>query len=1207
MLASMIVFEIRSQLRHPAPYVALIVLLAIGLFYPSLLALGQGQGTGLTQVNQPRMMAGALAVITLLTAIMPLILFSEIAHRDAESGMHEIVRSTAAPMWIVLLGRFLGVLGLVTLGFLLISMAYEIGCRMPWIAAALVGPARPLVHAKTFAVIVLPNLVILGALFTLVSTLSRARVAAFGVLIVLIALFAIGQTMIGSASLRVRASLINPLGSTALAVDTLHWSNAEKATQAVQLSGMMLWNRLLWLGLALLGLAVACWRFGRREAGVATPANRRSAAPVADPGADATEVAVCRDSCPESESLVAYSTAPKGRPAVPLATRRGVGVVALLRLRLGFELGQLMRSWVTWTLFVLAALLCGALPYIPSGDMPILPVAASLVPLIAAGLALPMMAMALMFGGEMIWRERQARIAEITDATPAPSVIFLAAKLLVLALVLLVFPIIGSAIGLGHQMSRGSPQLNISFYVAYDLLLLWLPSVMVAVLAMLVHVVIENRFSAHLTGITILVLLTTIEALGYENRLVLFASTPELSLSSLFAVLLLLAAHQLRGRGHPSPILARIRGWRGELTPAVKWTGVAALVAMASTGAYIYWNTRVLNTYDTTYAAELRAVAYEKEYGASLYAPQPRITGMDVAIDLVPEQRSYTVRGKLELTNKTGQPLEVVHVHFDTSVGVQSVEIEDGSRIDPKGCCVYVFRLAKAMAPGEKRSLTYAVSMQKRGFLNKEPVSSINGNGTFINSEEFSPHIGVDRRRFLSDPRRRVVRGLAAYGHENENTDATSLRRGLFRQDSDFVRFAVTVSTSPDQIAVAPGYLKREWTENGRRYFRYEMDSAILNFWSVVSARYEVVRDRWGDVDLAVFHHPPHNANVERMLKATKVAFDYYSRSFGPYQHKQMRIVEFPYGAFAQSFPNTVPVAEMAGFVADPRQLAVFDMVTFITAHEVAHQWWAHQVAPADVPGGNMLSETLAEYSALMVMEHRYGQAAIRAFLKFDLDRYLQSRGQGDLERPLARAKINQSAILYQKGGLAMYALKEAMGESTVNRALARLIHEHGFKSDPYASPDDLLRILRGEGGPAHHQLISDLFEKITLWDLRAVSAKATRSLADGRWHVKLEIAARKLEADESGAVTERPLEQDIAIGLFTSDPRIQGRLGADNVVYLKPHRIVSGNQTIDLVVDRLPTHAGINPYLTLIQREAEATIVPVSLTAAAALASPDR
>ena len=165
---------------------------------------------------------------------------------------------------------------------------------------------------------------------------------------------------------------------------------------------------------------------------------------------------------------------------------------------------------------------------LPANDTPVLPVAASLVPQIAIGFGLPMLAMAFMFGGEMIWRERHARIAEIADATPAPGALFLAAKLLALALVLLVFPIIGSAIGLGHQISRGSPQLNVSFYVAYGLLIIWLPSVMVAAMAMLVHVVIESRFSAHLTVIAIFVALATIEVLGYENRLVLFGSTPEI-------------------------------------------------------------------------------------------------------------------------------------------------------------------------------------------------------------------------------------------------------------------------------------------------------------------------------------------------------------------------------------------------------------------------------------------------------------------------------------------------------------------------------------------------------------------------------------------------------------------------------------------------------------------------------------------------------
>lgn len=35
-----------------------------------------------------------------------------------------------------------------------------------------------------------------------------------------------------------------------------------------------------------------------------------------------------------------------------------------------------------------------------------------------------------------------------------------------------------------------------------------------------------------------------------------------------------------------------------------------------------------------------------------------------------------------------------------------------------------------------------------------------------------------------------------------------------------------------------------------------------------------------------------------------------------------------------------------------------------------------------------MLSESLAQYSALMVMEERYGPRQMRRFLKYELDRY---------------------------------------------------------------------------------------------------------------------------------------------------------------------------------------------------------------------------
>jgi hypothetical protein len=349
-------------------------------------------------------------------------------------------------------------------------------------------------------------------------------------------------------------------------------------------------------------------------------------------------------------------------------------------------------------------------------------------------------------------------------------------------------------------------------------------------------------------------------------------------------------------------------------------------------------------------------------------------------------------------------------------------------------------------------------------------------------------------------------------------------------------------------------------------------------------------------VDLAVYHHPKHARHVPRMLEAMKLALDYCSSEFGPFPHRQMRILEFPYdellGVLAVAFPNTVPFGEIAGFTADSSSLAWFDDITRVTAHEVAHQWWGGQVVPADVPGATFLTETLAEYSALMVMERRYGRDRIRGFLKQNLDLYLKGRAGDGNEEPLTRVTRRQPHIAYQKGGIAMYALKQAIGETAVNRALAHLVQQFAHKSDVYPTPQDLVRLLRAEAGPQHQQLVTDLFERITLWDYRILSVEATPA-DGGKWRVQLKVMSRKLEADFRGAEKEVPLDQDVEIGLFATDPGTLSFRPRD-VMLLERRRLKGGIATIQLVTAQKPAFAGINPYLTLIQRDIGGTIVAV-------------
>ena len=140
----------------------------------------------------------------------------------------------------------------------------------------------------------------------------------------------------------------------------------------------------------------------------------------------------------------------------------------------------------------------------------------------------------------------------------------------------------------------------------------------------------------------------------------------------------------------------------------------------------------------------------------------------------------------------------------------------------------------------------------------------------------------------------------------------------------------------------------------GRRTARFVSDAPILTFFSIQSARYAEKHRNHRGIDLAVYYHPAHGWNVDRMLDALAGAMDYYQSDFGPYQFDQARIIEFPgYETFAQAFANTMPYSEAIGFVADNSNPEKIDYVTYITAHELGHQYWAHQIIGAEMQGGD--------------------------------------------------------------------------------------------------------------------------------------------------------------------------------------------------------------------------------------------------------------
>jgi aminopeptidase N len=328
------------------------------------------------------------------------------------------------------------------------------------------------------------------------------------------------------------------------------------------------------------------------------------------------------------------------------------------------------------------------------------------------------------------------------------------------------------------------------------------------------------------------------------------------------------------------------------------------------------------------------------------------------------------------------------------------------------------------------------------------------------------------------------------------------------------------------------------------------------------------------------------------MITAVKKSLDYFTAHFGPYQYRVVRILEFPgYEMYAQSFASTIPYSEVAGFITDVRDEDI-DYVTYITAHEVAHQWWAHQVISGNVQGATLLSESLAQYSALMVMEKEYGRNKMRRFLKYELDKYLRGRGREMVEEMPLLLVEDQPYIHYQKGSVVMYALRDYLGEEVLNGAIRRFRDATAYQEPPYTTSREFLGYIREVTPDSLSYVLEDMFETITLYMNRVEEATCSRR-DDGKYVVNLKVAASKLRADGLGAETEIPIDDLIDIGVF-GEEEVEGKM-EEKVLYLKKHRITGSSMTFELVVEEPPVRAGIDPYNKLIDRDSGDNVKSVS------------
>lgn len=1193
MFLDFLLFELKLRFKSISTYVYFALWFLVAFLSIAAEDFGPG-GSGKVLLNGPYTTLQIFTQLTAFGIIVMSAIFGTSILRDFQRDTYQLIFTKPITKLSYLGGRWAGSLLITLFIFTGLPVGEFVGCFAPWADHTRIGAIHLGMFAKLYFSMITVQVFFIGSMFFMVAALTRKIVTVYlqGVVLFvayLILFVSISQTR----SLNYYwPSVFDPLGILLVENLTRYWTVAERNMLTPTWTGMFLWNRLVWLSVGLLSLA-ATWIFFPMSAEALTARASKKSKKV------------------EQED----ARPPRARFDVSLPSVHQVfgsrtsilQFISLVKLRIRNVIRE-VPFWAITLVMIVYVMINGHFAGHTGEQSNVWPVTFLMLQAVEGSAMLFFLIVSTLYAGELVWRERDVRFEQIHDALPSREWIDWLSKFCSLAAVELILLTVVMICGILSQAIQGYFHFELIQYFKELYLITFAQVVIYILLALFVQTIVSNKFMAHGIVIGFFIVIPVLYRVGVENRLLLYGEITPYTYSDMngyghfVAALMCILAYWLSIGGllGVAAVLLHRRGsdlsWKarfhnaGQRFAGVVPASVLLLLVAAGSGSWFYYNTHVLNEFRTAKQGRRLQAEYESLYKKYEKQPLPKIVAVDTNVDIYPERRSFSATGWYILQNRTTEPISDIHltgaresideVHFDRPAQ---------QTLDDKKHWYSIYHLATPLAPGDKLRMDFKASYTSHGFKDGGERAEFAHNGTFFDQDYF-PYLGYNRGLELDNPVRRREEKLGPYEEMAPRGDPYYTQANLFRPDSDAITYHTVVSTSGDQIAISPGYLQRQWSKDGRNYYEYSMGSTrIANFYSYLSGRYTIKHDKWQNVNLEIYYTPQHTFDLDKMLGSSKAGLDYYTKYYSPYQFAQYRVLEYPrYRTFAQSFPNTVPYSEDIGFIGRVLKPDDIDFTYFVTAHELAHQWWGHQIIGADVQGSNMMSESLAEYSALRVMQHRFGDAEMRRFLRHELDGYLRGRaGEIRHEPPLLLVQ-NEPYVWYQKGSLVLYALSDYIGEDRLNNALGNYLRQNRDTDGPYPDTRGFDAALRSVTPPDLQYLITDMFETITLYDNRMVSA-TWQETPDHKYKVVMTVKAHKLKADGEGAEHEVPIHDLIEVGVFS------GGKDHEQPIHVEKQWITQNDSTITFIVDQKPTRAGIDPYNKLIDRNPEDNMADIS------------
>lgn len=1229
MLTKLLPFELNLQLRQVGFWVTLAlvflgaaVLASISLQTGSERIKFNGATTTATLISDYSLLSFFFGAIFVVSGVM----------RDEVSKSLELIHAMPVKTAPMVIARYIGAYAATFLCLLAMVAGLFITQFAPWADKDALGPTNLLYYLQPTLIFVAVNALLVTAVFCTIAMVTRNRTLVYVSSIGLFILYTISSSLISDNVPDLLRALLDPFGAQALAIEARYLSPAEQNTQLAPIAGYVGINRLFWGGIAI-GLFAFCFLRFKRGIGGGNKAKRGLSAHAAG-------------TSDESLALYALKSKLSNNGFRTLLTRVKFEYLTTIRSVPFLILSALLLFFVILMLFFRDQL----------QDEIILPTSDQMFTAVFAGATLPLLLISIFFSGEIIWRDRVAKMTELIDVTRTQNWPLMAGKWLAMALIVLTIITGGTIIAITAQIVLGDTVVSFATHLGNSYMTFAPFIIFSCTLIMFIQNFMPNRVVGMITGGVVLgAVLFGINRLPFYHPMMNFGVVPTGGFSEMngFADLtrfvwfliywsglvgiFAVASIWLWRRGVQVSLLNRLKSLKSQITIGTSLLAATSAFAFVGAGATLY-NGYSENDYQTRTERIASTVQLEKELGGELDTLLPKIRDVAIDVQFFPANRSVRASGSYRIENVTDNPLSQLYisgpmgerttVHALSLEGASwNAETEEEKRHAKQGVRLYKF--ATPLPVGAETTLVFDL---------EQPTPTLGGNqliinnGTFVNNLQIAPRLGIPDIR-LPNPDERRRNDLPAFKEAPERTDEDARTSNFFSPDADYVNFKATVCTAPGQTPIAPGRTVKIYEDNGRPCRDYVPIEPIAFFFSFVSADYASVEDNWtaadgSKVDLAIYYDSQHDYNVALMIQAMKDSLDTFTDVYGPYQYDNLRIMEFPYLPFAQSFAGTIPFSENIGFVIDPGDADdtnAIDLATYVTMHEIGHQWFGHQIVPARTEGYNILSEGLTENAAMTAYERTFGwQKARRMLERRGITSYLTGRAlDRGAEQPLATAEGGQQYLTYAKSSWTFWGLKHYIGEDEMQGAIRAFLDDYGQQGPPYPTTLELVDYLREAAGPDYQQLVTDYFDRITFWSLNFAEDKLDVKERNGKFTVAfdlnldkqvasgrtgravsvLEAEYEKLEKSDIGSTDEEAkedsndapkgkliraaedLDEWVEIGFYDKDP---GETFGDEWIKLERVHITKPLTALSFELETEPSYVVLDPRRLLIERNAQ-------------------